>query len=65
MIKENKKREKYLSKKELLKVSIWIPSKKSEMLNLKTKKPLLNKLSEKLKKEERLKLLKNKAKEKL
>ena len=52
MIKENKR--------EPLKVLLLMPSINLRTLKLKTKKLLLNKLSDKLKKERKLKLLKNK-----
>jgi hypothetical protein len=52
MIKENKR--------EPLKVLLLMPSINLRTLKLKTKRLLLNKLSDKLKKERKLKLLKNK-----
>jgi hypothetical protein len=52
MIKDNKR--------EPLKVLLLMPSISLRTLKLKTKKLLLNKLSDKLKKERKLKLLKNK-----
>jgi hypothetical protein len=52
MIKENKR--------ELLKVLLLMLLTNSRMLKLKTKKLLLNKLSDKLRKERKLKLPKNK-----